>query len=111
MRALLSYSSAVISELCSGIVEWKTPTEQASDEDTNEPEQEDKELGADQATAGDSRDESTYSKQMALLHADIAGWSADDMEDDEVLSIESSDDGPPTKSPTTIYYPLFPTPL
>jgi len=106
---LFLYSNSVLSELPSAIVEWKNPVDQVEEEDEKEDESED----ANQNTTEASDGQSAYASRIALLHADIAGWSADNSDEDEVLSIDSSDDGnsnEDTGSSTTFYYPLFPTP-
>ncbi|KAG8730275.1 hypothetical protein FRC10_002946 [Ceratobasidium sp. 414] len=67
------------------------------------------------SNSGSCEPQGSLDKQLenniALLHADIAGWSADDSEDEEVLSIWGSEgegqenEGPPMR----VYYPLFRT--
>ncbi|KAF8606694.1 hypothetical protein BDV93DRAFT_520327 [Ceratobasidium sp. AG-I] len=103
------YSNTVLLEYPRAIVEWKSPTEQTVDEEMKGVERSDEDPNVTQTDVDGSIDQPAYSNEMALLHADIAGWSADSIEDDEVLSIESSSDG--EEAPVTVYYPLFPTPL
>lgn len=100
----------MVSGLPSGIVEWKSSTEQVVDEVMKEVEQKREDQDIAQTAVDGSNEQAAYSNEMALLHADIAGWSADNAEDDEVLSIESSNDDD-DEGPVTVYYPLFPTPV
>lgn len=90
-------------------MEWTSSTGDGADAEMKEAEQEDKDSKMSEGAVGNSNDQPAYSNEMALLHADIAGWLTKDNEDDEVLSIESSNDD--DESPVTVYYPLFPTPL
>ncbi|KAG9119013.1 hypothetical protein FRC07_006183 [Ceratobasidium sp. 392] len=105
---MLLYSNEELSRGSLGMVEWTDRSVEDKDSegsmDVEQDNPETNQLPRRSLEPG-------YESDMALLHANIAGWDVEDNEDEEVLSICSSKDEEnkeTNESSVKIYYPLFP---
>ncbi|KAG8678423.1 hypothetical protein FRC08_017793 [Ceratobasidium sp. 394] len=91
-----------------GMVEW---TDHSVHDGDKEGDNDEDESSSSESCASQGLRNQQLEGQIALLHADIAGWPADDNEDEEILSIWSSEgEEKETEEPSMrIYYPLFRT--
>ncbi|KAB5589044.1 hypothetical protein CTheo_7522 [Ceratobasidium theobromae] len=106
------YSHKIMNKLPSALVEWRVRT------GPNKGKSKQTGCQCDPNKAGTSC-ESSYMHELAMLNAEVAGAQPEASEEDEVLSVVSSDDevesdpnnaGADDDEWTTIYYPLVPQP-
>ncbi|QRV77810.1 hypothetical protein RhiJN_05825 [Ceratobasidium sp. AG-Ba] len=106
---MILFGADALTSQAHALVEWR---EQSSDDDEQKGNgtDEDEEMGSIASPQYGAASNPEYSDQLALKHADIAGWSKGDTEEDEeVLSINSSEAEAPQEEPEKVYYPLFKT--
>ncbi|KAG8789932.1 hypothetical protein FRC12_013161 [Ceratobasidium sp. 428] len=107
---LLLYSKDELTKGAHGMVEWTDRSVEDTDNGKVDEEEDSDSVGSVQSQ---EPPKPGFENDMALLHADIAGWNIADNEDEEVLSIYSSEneENPKDTEPSVkVYYPLLPNP-